>query len=357
MNKLTSNILPVSNDLLNWPIDGIESVDSCPVCSGKKRRTLHNALRDKIFFCAPGEWTLHECLGCRSAFLDPRPTPETIHLAYQNYYTHQQSERLPPENLHGVRWLQRVLANGYKNWHFGSNLQPSSFLGVLAAFFMPTSRAILNRQFRHLPPVPVGGRLLDVGFGDGSFLENARSIGWDVVGVDPDIETVKNALERGLDVHHGSLEALAGMSNCFDVITMSHVIEHLYDPMASLRACYRLLKPNGYIWLETPNINSLGYSRFQENWRGLEPPRHLVLFNTESLSKALLDVGFFGVKCLPQPSPCDGIYTLSQRIKDGLDPHLDAPITLKLRIEIAMSKFVELFFKSRREFIAVTAIK
>lgn len=357
MNTLKLKNLPNSKVLLNWPIDGIESVDSCPVCAGKERRVLHKDLRDRIFFCASGEWTLHECLGCKSAFLDPRPTPETIHLAYQNYYTHQQSERLPPEDLHGVRWLQRVLANGYKNWRFGSNLQPSSFLGVIAASFMPTSRAILNRQFRQLPPVPRGGRLLDVGFGDGSFLENARSIGWDVVGVDPDIETVKNARERGLDVYHGSLEALDSMSNYFDVITMCHVIEHLYDPMASLRACYRLLKPNGYIWLETPNINSLGYSRFQENWRGLEPPRHLVLFNSESLRKALFDVGFSGVKYLPQPSPCDGIYTLSQRIQDGLDPHLNAPISLRLRIEIVMTKFIEKFFKSRREFIAMTAIK
>lgn len=357
MNKLMLKNLPDSNDLLNWPIDGIESVKICPVCSGKARRVLHKNMRDRIFFCAPGEWTLHECLECNSAFLDPRPTPETIHLAYQNYYTHQQSERLPPENLNGARLLQRVLANGYKNWRFGSNLQPSSILGVLVAFLMPTSRAILNRQFRHLPPVPLGGRLLDVGFGDGSFLENARSIGWDVVGVDPDIETVENARERGLDVYHGSLEVLAGMSNCFDVITMNHVIEHLYDPVASLRECYRLLKPNGYIWLETPNINSLGYSRFQENWRGLEPPRHLVLFNPESLTNALLEVGFSSVNYLPQPSPCDGIYTLSQRIQDGLDPHVDAPVSFKLRIEIAMSKFFEMFFKSRREFIAMTAIK
>lgn len=341
----------------SWPVDGIESVDSCPVCADKERRVLHNVLRDRIFFCAPGEWTLHECLGCGSAFLDPRPTPETIHLAYQNYYTHQQSERLPPENLHGVRWMQRVLANGYKNWRFGTNLQPSSILGVPVAFLMPANRATLNRQFRHLPPLATRGCLLDVGFGDGSFLENAKSVGWDVVGVDPDLETVKNARQRGLNVYHGSLETLVDMKNHFDVITMSHVIEHMHDPMASLRACYRLLKPGGQIWLDTPNIKSLGHSHFQENWRGLEPPRHLVLFNSKSLRAALLEVGFSGVKYLPQPSPCDGVYTLSQRIKDGLDPHIDAPITLKLRIEIAMTKFVEMLFKSRREFIAMTAIK
>ena len=358
MGKLSRKILLTSEgEFADWPVDGIESVDSCPVCSSRERHILHNGLRDRIFFYAPGTWVLHGCLLCGSAFLDPRPTPETIHIAYGNYYTHKQPEWLPPEDLHGVRWLQRLLANGYKNWRFGSNLQPSSFLGVLAAFVMPTSRAILNRQFRHLPPVPPEGRLLDVGFGDGVFLKNARSIGWAVVGVDPDCEVVENARQCGLNVYQGGLEALAHMSNCFDVITMNHVIEHLPDPVAALIACYRLLKQNGYIWLETPNINSLGYSRFQKNWRGLEPPRHLVLFNAKSLRKALVDVGFSGVKHLPHTSVCDGIYTLSQRIKEGIDPHIDTPITLKLRVEIAMATFFEILFTSRREFIAMKAFK
>lgn len=346
-----------TGSLIDWPINGIESVDSCPACSSRAYRILHGRLRDRIFFCAPGEWTLNECLGCGSAFLGSRPTPETIQLAYQYYYTHQQSERLPAENLHGMRWLQRVLANGYKNWRFRTNLQPSSVLGVPLAFLMPTNRAILNRQFRHLPHLNTGGCLLDVGFGDGSFLENAKSVGWDVVGIDPDIETVKNARQRGLNVYHGSLETLIGIKNKFDVVTMSHVLEHMHDPIESLRACHRLLKPGGQLWLETPNIRALGHSRFQENWRGLEPPRHLVIFNSESLRNALIEVGFTEIKDLPQPSPCDGIYAQSHRIRDGLDPHLEAPITMKLHVEIAMAKFIERLFKSRREFIAMTAIK
>ena len=131
----------------------------------------------------------------------------------------------------------------------------------------------------------------------------------------------------------------------------------MHNPIESLRSCYRLLKPGGKIWIETPNIKSLGYSRFQENWRGLEPPRHLVLFNSESLCNALLDIGFYEINYNSQASPCHGIYTVSQRIKDGIDPRIDSPITLKLRFEIAVAKLIELIFKSRKEFIAITAIK
>ena len=340
-----------------WPESKLESISACPVCGSAERKVLYKNLTDNVFFVAPGKWTLHRCIQCSSAYLSPRPTIETINLAYQNYYTHNQTKRLPPEDLHGLRWLQRLLANGYKNWRFRTNLQPSSILGVPVAFLMPTNRAKLNRQFRHLPQPPKGGCLLDVGFGDGSFLENAKSIGWHVVGVDSDIETVKNARQRGLNVHHGGLETLIEQSNNFDVITLSHVIEHMHDPIASLRACHRLLKPGGQIWLETPNIKSLGHAYFKENWRGLESPRHLVLFNSESLCKALVEIGFRGVKYTPQPSPCQGIYTLSQRIKEGKDPHIDSRIPITLSVEIAVAKFIARLFRSRREFIAMTALK
>ena len=342
---------------VDWPIDMIEFVESCPVCSGKESRVLYTGLRDLTLFCAPGIWVLRECTACKSAYLGPRPTPASMHLAYQNYHTHSESVRLPAESLRGVRWLQRVLANGYKNWQFGTNLQPSSWAGIPVAFLLPTLRAVLNRQYRHLPTLPEGGRLLDVGFGDGSFLANVQAIGWDAVGLDFDADVVKNARQRGLKVHEGSVEEFTGEDDSFDVITMCHVIEHLYDPVASLKACHRLLKPGGLIWIETPNISSLGRIRFKQYWRGLEPPRHLVLFNKESLASALHGAGFEAVKDLPQPSPCYGVYAMSQRMSEGLDPYSDAPIKLKLRLEILLTRLIEVFWRSRREFLGVTATK
>jgi 2-polyprenyl-3-methyl-5-hydroxy-6-metoxy-1,4-benzoquinol methylase len=57
----------------------------------------------------------------------------------------------------------------------------------------------------------------------------------------------------------------------FDAITMSHVIEHVPDPLASLDKCRRLLRLGGYLVLSTPNVRSLGHQRFGQSWRGLEP--------------------------------------------------------------------------------------
>jgi 2-polyprenyl-3-methyl-5-hydroxy-6-metoxy-1,4-benzoquinol methylase len=101
----------------------------------------------------------------------------------------------------------------------------------------------------------------------------------------------------------GGIDALDGQAAIFDVITLSHVIEHVHDVGGTLRACHRLLKPGGRLWLETPNVAALGHKVFGVNWRGLEAPRHLVLFSAPALKQLLQDAGFVDHKELLSPSP------------------------------------------------------
>ncbi|MDQ3823220.1 MAG: class I SAM-dependent methyltransferase, partial [Actinomycetota bacterium] len=63
-----------------------EPVPACPVCGDGRRGVLHAGLVDRLYG-APGRWTLHRCAGCGAAYLDPRPTPESIAAAYERYYT------------------------------------------------------------------------------------------------------------------------------------------------------------------------------------------------------------------------------------------------------------------------------
>ena len=71
-----------------WPAEHLEKVPCCPVCGGSKRELMHSDLIDNVFHVAPGKWQLWRCLNCKSAFLDPRPTAQSIGLAYVDYYTH-----------------------------------------------------------------------------------------------------------------------------------------------------------------------------------------------------------------------------------------------------------------------------
>ena len=196
-----------------------------------------------------------------AAYLDPRPTPLSIGLAYTRYYTHDQGdEKFDYVNLGLVRRIRRQLVNGYTNWRFGTKAEPSHPLGILAAFLVPGMRAQLATEYRNLPKKsPKGSKVLDIGCGDAAFLELARNCGWEVVGVDPDPRAVVVAQARGLDVRQGGVEIFNEQAEVFDIITLNNVVEHLHDPGAVLGACHRLLKPGGHIWLDTPNIDSPGH--------------------------------------------------------------------------------------------------
>ena len=303
----------------HWPSDGLEATGRCPVCGSVGRALLHEGLRDRIFFCAPGEWTLQRCSTCGSAYLDPRPTVQTIGLAYRSYFTHTWGPRKSIERLTFLRRLQRMLANGYRNWRFGTDERPANRMGVFIARLLPSQRAMLDGEARHLPRAGRDARLLDVGCGNGSFLDFARRAGWRVVGIDPDREAVDVARKKGLDVREGGIELLDSEHEAFDGITLSHVIEHVHQPLSLLRACHRLLKRGGWIWLETPNLEAQGHRRYGADWRALEPPRHLVLFTPDSIRKALATAGFAGIEDQPYRPLCTSLFAASEAISKGAD--------------------------------------
>lgn len=343
----------------SWPPGELENVPACPICGSSDRTVLHENVVDNVFFAATGTWTLHACGQCGGAYLDPRPSPASIHRAYVNYYTHQdRAVRDDFASLSLLRKLRRCLVNGYTNWRYSTCALPASKLGVLAAFVMPSLKRVLDRQYRNTPRLPQGGgTLLDVGCGDGSFIVLARTCGWDVVGLDPDPKAVSNAAKQGLTVYEGGIEYFDGQANLFDVITLNHVIEHVFDPVKVLETCRILLKPGGQLWLETPNIDSLGHARFQKNWRGLETPRHLVLFNRHSLEEAFVRAGFPPPRDHVRPSPIAGMFQASFAMKQGRSPYAAVTTSKALKLLGAIAAFAEVLLPSRREFLTVSARK
>lgn len=302
-----------------WPENGLESVSKCPVCGSENRTLIHAGMTDRVFFCAPGKWSLYRCFDCQSGYLDPRPTEKSIGIAYQDYFTHQ-SNTIEFSSLSPANKIRRLLANGYRNWRFGCKHRHASFLGVLAVMLMPKPRRSVHANMRHLPKPKKNQALLDFGCGNGDFLLNAKAAGWDCVGVDFDTKAVLAASDNGLDVREGGIDAIKSIEKQFDVITLSHIIEHVHDPKTLLTACYERLKPNGSLWIETPNLNSQGHGVYGADWRGLEPPRHLVLFNPHSLSRLLSEIGFNEIVHQPETPAIPMVFGESEAIRSGQDP-------------------------------------
>jgi 2-polyprenyl-3-methyl-5-hydroxy-6-metoxy-1,4-benzoquinol methylase len=303
------------------------------------------------------------CGSCGSAYLGPRPNEVTVHQAYLNYYTHRP---VPPPRSEAtkqpatlLKQLRQSLAHGYARSRYGLPDKPSSRWGVVAALLLPLRRRGVDREFRHLPGKPdeSSGKLLDVGCGEGSFLAVAKRCGWAVVGLEPDPKAALVAQQRGLDIVNSGLEGLESQSGSFDVITLSHVIEHMHEPLETLRSCNRLLKPGGQLWIETPNIDSLGHRVFGRHWRGLEAPRHLVLFSRSSLVWALSQAGFGRVLTLPMPSPRRWLFECSWAMLQGALPEDAMALPKALRRQALWADFRELCLLEAPEFLTVSARK
>jgi len=310
-----------------------EALGACPLCGSTQRRLRHAALVDDSFRAAAGQWPLWRCGGCGNAYLDPRPNRASIGLAYGRYYTHASAAGPGPASGPSVRlsWrgrLRQWLQAGHLHRRCGLPREGTAlgaWLGALLLWPLRPYRHMADVAWRHLPGPGRGRTLLDLGCGDGGFVAQALRCGWQAQGLEPDAQAVAAARQRGLPVRQGGIERLSGQAACFDRITLSHVIEHLHDPLDVLRACRRLLKPGGQLWLATPNLDSLGHRAFGRHWRGLEAPRHLVLFHERGLAVLLRQAGFASVRRLSSAWPEPFILARASRAMAlGLPPH-DAP--------------------------------
>jgi 2-polyprenyl-3-methyl-5-hydroxy-6-metoxy-1,4-benzoquinol methylase len=345
-----------------WPDDTVERVPACPICRSTSRTLLHADLADDTFFAAPGTWNMHQCGDCGSAYLDPRPTPQSIGNAYAQYYTHGSASPSASRGLRAMlsRQLQRF-SDSYEASLTRSQSWTAAFPEALAAACVRVVRPwreVVDARYRHLRRPPVGAdRLLDVGCGNGDLLQRAQSLGWKVEGFDFDPKAVAAAQAAGLKVRLGSIQLYSNTREAFDVVTCNHVIEHVHEPRQLLAAMHRVLKPGGRLWIETPNIGSIGHALFGSSWRGLETPRHLALFNHQSLVRMLGDSGFSVTHRTPfNIQHIRFVFASSEAIAAGRDPANARPPAL-LNWRLLRGLLLEALLVERREFVCLRATK
>ena len=273
----------------SWPSGDLEQVDACPCCGSMSRNVAYQDIQDWSFYCAPGKWTYWDCKDCGALYLDPRPTKASIGRAYATYYTHG------GPRFNEIFSISKTLIRNlcYFAW-YGIKLWPRL---PLPSFMFPVLSVLRSRIaapsfiLKKLNQLPKG-KVVDIGCGDGAFLNAAKQLGWDTLGIELDPEAVTVVRASGHEVIHGTYEACATVKNPVDCIICSHVLEHVHDPKALLLTLSNALRPGGIALITLPNAGSIVRHTVQENWRGLEAPRHLVIPRFEGLLKMAQALGF-----------------------------------------------------------------
>jgi SAM-dependent methyltransferase len=141
-----------------------------------------------------------------------------------------------------------------------------------------------------------GARLLDVGCGAGLFLKAAETWGWDVEGVEISPAAAEYAgTVLGLRIRNAKLEEADLPEASFDVVTLLDTLEHLGDPLGTLAEARRILRPGGWLILNTPDLRSASRLILGNAWAVLTPPEHLYGFTEGTLRRMLGRAGFEAV--------------------------------------------------------------
>lgn len=128
------------------------------------------------------------------------------------------------------------------------------------------------------------GKVLDIGAAAGFLLKGFRNMGWEGTGIEPNgkmVEYGRHYLQ--LDMHQGIIEN-ASLKTKFDLVIMIQVIAHLADLNRSLGNLSSMLKPNGYVLIETWNRTSLTARLLGKFWHEYSPPSTLNYFSKKTLN-------------------------------------------------------------------------
>jgi len=137
-------------------------------------------------------------------------------------------------------------------------------------------------------------RILDIGCGLG-WLLSSLSDDWDKNGIEISKFASNHARQFG-EIHNGTLDDFPDIE-CFDIVVMNHVIEHLSDPISALKKINNMLNDDGgFLIISTPDFDSAAARRYGDRFRLLNDPTHISLFSADSMHRCLRDHGFKIIK-------------------------------------------------------------
>ncbi len=253
-NNYYKELERISHSLLD-PTTGILDTKysrqiSCPVCSSKEYSPR---------FIVNG-FPYVTCTQCGLVYINPQPTAETIRFVYND----EQARLL-------------------------------FFKEVLLPFAEHDQSPIFQKRAKKLRSLAMNNnpKLLDIGCAAGGFMIVAQKEGFQVEGIELNAHYVEYIKQhRSLKVHNQPLENIQYGNSTFDAVTLWDVLEHVTEPLQTLKEICRILKPQGLLGFTTINHHCFNEKILGHRWRYYQPPDHLCSFTPSLLRSMLHEAGY-----------------------------------------------------------------
>jgi 2-polyprenyl-3-methyl-5-hydroxy-6-metoxy-1,4-benzoquinol methylase len=229
----------------------------CPVCRATVSKAYRTVYDDRYGYS--GLFSLLQCPACLHLSLNTAFSQDEISTLYSHFYPRSQF------NLSEFKPLK--VRKGFRSWLEGVRAHPFS-------------------------RIPKQVKILDIGCGFGESLAYHKERGCEAHGVEVDDNILRVAEKFGFNVKCGQFNADNYQKNYFDYITMEQVIEHVSDPVQTLRDIASILKPEGTVVFSTPNPYGWSAFLFEKKWMNWHTPYHYHLFSKKSLCLAAQKAGF-----------------------------------------------------------------
>jgi 2-polyprenyl-3-methyl-5-hydroxy-6-metoxy-1,4-benzoquinol methylase len=201
-----------------------------------------------------------------------------------------------------------------------------------------TGKGIINRLYHQVRKRTLGGKrklveeitgvkrgnILDIGAGTGAFLNEMKTTGWHITGLEPDAGA-RTMADKLYGLSFNTPDKLFELpQDNYDTITMWHVLEHVHDLNGYVAQFKKLLKPNGKLFIAVPNYTSYDAASYHEYWAAYDVPRHLYHFSPASMKRLIEKHGLKIISYKPMWYDSFYVSLLSSKYKNGNSNFLGA---------------------------------
>lgn len=325
-------------------------INTCRICKSVNMQLIYKGLTDETFSSKLGT-DIYKCNdnSCGHLSIQKSYTQKEYQEIYSNYYTHPLNFKNKQKSFTFRMYMHLkvffAIGMGLKKT---SNLQKYSSFFVLRLMLIPVPWLISYlKSNTFFLSNRTNSKVCEIGCGDGENLKLFETFGFETYAIDFDKNAVETAKSNGIKAVIGTDSSIEEFNTKFDVIVLRHVIEHIEDVGRSINHLKKYLNNGGQLILITPNAMSLGHKLFKENWRGLEPPRHINIFTLESLSKLLVSNDMTIEQGFTYPSLGYSIINQSFKIREArLGNRLPLPLRMLLSFFLAYYFYFYHYYKN-----------